>query len=37
MKIIYFILFALVATTFGASALELTTRDASACTLTLCN
>jgi hypothetical protein len=38
MKAIYFLLFSLVTMTFGASAFELSTRPASACTLLpICN
>ena len=35
MKAIYFLLFAMIAMTFGASAFELSTRDASACAYTI--
>jgi len=35
MKAIYFLLFAMVATSFGASAFELSTREASACAYTI--
>jgi hypothetical protein len=35
MKAIYFLLFAMVATSFGASAFELSTRDTQACAYTI--
>jgi hypothetical protein len=35
MKAIYFLLFAMVATSFGASAFELSTRDSEACAYTM--
>ena len=35
MKAIYFLLFAMTAMTFGASAFELSTRNAEACTYTM--